>query len=257
MAGGILAGVIGPQLATLTADAWPPHTFAVTYLASASVALIAGVILQRVRFRPVPTAERTQGRPLGQILRQPRLQVAMLCGAVSYMLMNFMMTSAPLAMNLCGIPGSASNTGLQWHIMAMYAPSFFTGGLIARFGPAKMVFAGLTLITAAAGVGLSGQDIAHFWTALILLGVGWNFGFLGASAMVLECHSSSERTTVQSANDLVVFGSMVVGSFLSGDLLTSYGWEMVCLVMLPLLAIAIVVVVVAPQPKKVSMRAGS
>lgn len=238
MTGGIIAGVLGPQLATLTMNMWPPHLFAATYIAAAVVSALAGVILQGVKFPPMAVQDMSGGRPLGELLRQPRLITAMLCGAVSYMLMNFMMTSAPLAMDLCGIPASASNTGIQWHIIAMYGPSFFTGNIIARHGPGRIVVAGLLLIAAAAGVGLSGNDVAHFWIALILLGVGWNFGFLGASAMVLECHAPSERTRVQSANDFVVFGLMVIGSFLSGDLLTNHGWEMVCLVMFPPIAIA-------------------
>src|SRR5581483_11807585 len=149
------------------------------------------------------------------------------------------MTSAPLAMKLCGLPLTASNLGLQWHVVSMYGPSFFTGRLISRFGAPVIVTSGLLLIAAAAGVGLTGIDVPHFWLALILLGVGWNFGFVGASALVLECHRPEERARVQSFNDFCVFGTMTFGSFLSGSLLTSYGWSVVLGVSFVPLAVAV------------------
>jgi MFS family permease len=166
-----------------------------------------------------------RGRPLGRIVRQPRFVTAVICGAVSYLLMNFLMTAAPLAMAMCGLSQDSSNLGIQWHVIAMYGPSFFTGKLIARFGALRVVAAGFALTALSAVVGLTGLDVAHFWATLILLGLGWNFGFVGASALVLECHRPEERARVQSVNDFVVFGTMVIGSFLSGSLLTSYGWS--------------------------------
>ena len=227
MAGGVFAGVIGPQLVTHTMDLWPPFLFAATYLGQAAVALLCGLVLLGVRL-PMPTkAELAGGRPLGEIIRQSRFLVAVTCGVVSYLLMNFLMTAAPLAMRLCGLSQESANLGLQWHIIAMYGPGFFTGSLIARFGAARVVAAGLALTGAAAAVGLGGQDVWHFWATLILLGLGWNFGFTGASAMVLDCHRPEERTRVQSLNDFVVFGTMAVGSFLSGGLLTAHGWDTV------------------------------
>lgn len=227
MAGGVVAGIVGPQLVTHTMYLWPPHLFAATYLAQAAVAALSAVVLFGVCL-PMPTAaEVAGGRPVAVILRQPRFVTAVICGVVSYLLMNFLMTAAPLAMRLCGLPQESANLGLQWHVIAMYAPSFFTGRLITRFGAPRMVTAGLALIAAASAVGLAGQDVAHFWMSLILLGVGWNFGFLGASALVMECHRPEEKTRVQSLNDFIVFGTMAFGSFASGGLLTSYGWESV------------------------------
>lgn len=164
--------------------------------------------------------------------------MAVICGVVSYTLMNFLMTAAPLAMHLCGHPQESANLGLQWHVIAMYAPSFFTGNLIARFGAMRMAAAGLLLTGLAAAVGLAGVDVMHFWWALILLGVGWNFGFLGASAMVLECHRSEEKTRVQSLNDFIVFGLMALGSFTSGGVLSAYGWSTVLWVSFVPLALA-------------------
>lgn len=225
MAGGVFAGVIGPQLVTHTMYLWMPYMFAATFLAQAAVAALSAVILAGIRL-PMPTAEeRSGGRPLALIIRQPRFLIAVTCGVVSYLLMNFLMTAAPLAMQLCGLSQESANLGLQWHVIAMYAPSFFTGSLIARFGAPAVVAAGLALIGASAAVGLTGLEVTQFWLALILLGVGWNFGFVGASALVLECHRPEEKTRVQSLNDFIVFGTMAFGSFLSGGLLTAYGWN--------------------------------
>ncbi|PWC84399.1 MFS transporter [Azospirillum sp. TSH100] len=244
MAGGVVAGIVGPQLVTHTMNLWPPYLFAATYLAQAAVAALSALVLMGVRL-PKPTeAEVAGGRPLGAILRQPRFITAVICGVVSYLLMNFLMTAAPLAMRLCGLPQESANLGLQWHVIAMYGPSFFTGRLITRFGAPRIVAIGLALIAAASAAGLAGQEVAHFWVSLILLGVGWNFGFLGASALVLDCHRPEEKTRVQSLNDFLVFGTMAFGSFASGSLLTSYGWDTVLRLSFVPLVLAIAALVV-------------
>ncbi|CAO3400008.1 MFS transporter [Azospirillum palustre] len=244
MAGGVVAGIVGPQLVTHTMNLWPPHLFAATYLAQAAVAALSALVLLGVRLPKPTVSELAGGRPLSVILRQPRFVTAVICGVVSYLLMNFIMTAAPLAMRLCGLPQESSNLGLQWHVIAMYAPSFFTGRLIGRFGAPRIVAAGLALIAASSAVGLAGQDIAHFWIGLILLGVGWNFGFLGASALVLDCHRPEEKTRVQSLNDFIVFGTMACGSFASGSLLTSYGWDAVLSISFVPLALATAALIV-------------
>jgi MFS family permease len=238
MAGGVFAGVLGPQLVTFTMNLWQPYLFAATFLAQAGVALVSAFVLWGVRLPRPAAAETAAGRSLGEIARQPRFVAAVVCGAVSYMLMTLLMTSEPLAMKFCGLSQETANLGLQWHVIAMYGPSFFTGRLIARFGAPRVVTTGLLLIAGAAGAGLAGTDIAHFWLSMILLGTGWNFGFLGASALVLECHRPEERTRVQALNDFLVFGAMVVASFASGGLLTGYGWAMVCWIAFPPLLIA-------------------
>jgi MFS family permease len=238
MAGGVFAGVLGPQLVTFTMNLWQPYLFAATFLAQAGVALLSAFVLLGVRLPRPSAADTTGGRPLSEIARQPRFIAAVICGAVSYMLMTLLMTSAPLAMKFCGLSQETANLGLQWHVIAMYAPSFFAGRLIARFGAPRIVTTGLLMTASAAAAGLAGAHTAHFWLMLILLGAGWNFGFLGASALVLECHRPEERARVQSLNDFIVFGTMVVSSFASGGLLTSYGWEMVCWITLPPLLIA-------------------
>jgi MFS family permease len=219
--------------------------FAATFLVQAAVAAVSALILLGVKL-PMPTAgEAAGGRPLGVIARQPRFIAAVIAGAVSYMLMNFLMTAAPLAMHLCGHPQTAANLGLQWHVIAMYAPSFFTGHLIARYGATRVSTVGLALMGLSAVVGLAGIDVMHFWATLILLGLGWNFGFLGASALVLECHRPEEKTRVQSLNDFIVFGLMAIGSFSSGGLLSAYGWNSVLWVSFVPLALAVVAIVVA------------
>ena len=248
LAGGVFAGVLGPQLVTATMNQWPPHAYAATYLCAAAVSVLSALVLRGVRFAGGPATPAAVGatlsappatsRPIRDVVRQPRFVVAMLCGVVSYMLMNFMMTSAPLAMELCGLPREHSNYGIELHVVAMYLPSFFTGRLMARFGETPIVLAGLALTAAAALVGMSGQTLAHFWWALALLGVGWNFGFLGASAMVLQCHTPQEGPRVQSINDFVVFGTMVIGSFASGSLLSAYGWSTVAALTLPPVVVA-------------------
>lgn len=253
MAGGVAAGIVGPQLVNGTMNLWPPHMFAATFLAQAAVAAISAFILIGVRL-PAPTAaEVAGGRPLSEIALQPRFIAAVIAGAVSYMLMNFLMTAAPLAMHICGHSQESANLGLQWHVIAMYAPSFFTGRLISRFGAGRVATMGLMLIGVAAAVGLGGIDVAHFWWSLVLLGVGWNFGFLGASALVLECHRPEERTRVQSLNDFIVFGLMAIGSFSSGGLLSAFGWNTVLWVSFIPLALSVAALGVAMRRKRAEM----
>jgi len=239
MAGGIAAGVIGPQLVTHTMALWPPYTFAATYLGQAALAALCALVLAGVRL-PVPrAAEAGRGRPLARIAAQPRFVAAVMAGVVSYLIMNMIMTSAPLAMRLCGLSQESANLGLQWHVIAMYLPSFLTGRIIVRFGAPRVVVAGLALTAGAAATGLAGIDVAHFWGTLVLLGLGWNLAFIGASTMVVETHRPEERTRVQSLNDFLVFGLMVVGSFASGGLLNAYGWNVVLWITLPPLLVAL------------------
>ncbi|WP_316162313.1 MFS transporter [Bradyrhizobium sp. SZCCHNRI20481] len=233
MAGGIFAGLLGPQLVQWTMDVWQPYLFAFSYLIQAAVALVAMGIVAGVDLPKPVAADLHGGRPLGEIVRQPRFIAAALCGTIAYPVMNLVMTSAPLAMQMCGLTVSDSNFGLQWHIVAMYGPSFFTGSLIARFGAPVIVAVGLALEAVAAVIGLSGLTAMHFWATLVALGVGWNFGFVGASALVLETHTSAERNKVQAFNDFLIFGLMALGSFSSGQLLANFGWSAVNLVVFP------------------------
>ena len=245
MAGGVFAGVLGPQLVQWTMDIWPPYLFAFSFVVQAVVAVVAMAVLSGVDAPKPAPSDLHGGRPLSEIARQPRFIAAALCGAISYPMMNLVMTSAPLAMKICGLSVSDSNFGIQWHIVAMYGPSFFTGSLIARFGAPRIVATGLVLEASAAAVGLSGITALHFWATLIILGLGWNLSFVGASALVLETHRPQERNKVQAFNDFLVFGMMAVGSFSSGQLLANYGWSAVNMVVFPpvLLGIAVLMLV--------------
>lgn len=250
LAGGVFAGVLGPQLVEWTMHIWPPYLFAFSYLMQAAVALVAMAVLAGVDAPKPAPSDLHGGRPLWQIARQPRFVAAAICGAIAYPMMNLVMTAAPLAMKMCGLPLSASNFGIQWHIIAMYAPSFITGTLIARFGAPTVVALGLTLEAIAATIGLTGITTMHFWATLIVLGMGWNFGFIGASALVLETHRPQERNKVQAFNDFLVFGMMAIGSFLSGQLLAHFGWSAVNMVVYPPVVLGLIVLVLASFAKR-------
>jgi MFS family permease len=250
MAGGVFAGVLGPQLVQWTMDIWPPYLFAFSFVVQAVVALIAMAVLAGVDAPKPAPSDLHRGRPLFEIARQPRFIAAALCGVIAYPMMNLVMTSAPLAMKMCGLSISDSNFGIQWHIVAMYGPSFFTGSLIARFGAPRVVAAGLLLEAAGAAIGLSGTTAIHFWSTLIVLGIGWNLAFVGASALVLETHRPQERNKVQAFNDFLVFGTMAVGSFSSGQLLANYGWSAVNLVVFPPVVLGLAVLAVASLAKR-------
>jgi MFS family permease len=250
MVGGVFAGVVGPQLVQWTMDIWPPYLFAFSFLVQAMVALVAMAVLSGVDAPKPAPSDLHGGRPLFEIARQPRFIAAVLCGAISYPMMNLVMTSAPLAMKMCGLSVSDSNFGIQWHIVAMYGPSFFTGSLIVRFGAPRIVALGLSLEAVGAMIGLSGITALHFWATLIVLGVGWNFSFVGASALVLETHRSAERNKVQAFNDFLIFGMMAVGSFSSGQLLANYGWSAVNMVVFPPVLLGLAVLTVASFAKR-------
>jgi MFS family permease len=230
LAGGVLAGFIGSGTVIFTKDWWMPHLFAATFIAQAGLAALAGLVLTQLKSPPpLPRAERNlnQGRPLSEIARQPLFAVAVACGVVSYVMMNMVMTSAPIAMVGCGHSVTDSTLGIQWHVFGMYAPSFITGHLIMRFGLFRIIGLGLGLLLVSAVISLSGETVAHFWIGLALLGVGWNFAFIGATTLVTHCHRPEERTKVQSLNDFLIFGTMALGSFGSGKMLATFGWSFV------------------------------
>ncbi len=234
MAGGLAAGVIGPQTVIWTRDLFPAALFAGSFLGQAALALVSIAVVAFLRPARLIVASRSGGRPLGEIVRQPRFLVAATAGLVSYGLMSFMMTAAPIAMVVgCGHTVGEAALGIQWHVLAMFGPSFLTGRLIDRYGKERVTAAGLLLIAAAAAIGLSGITVAHFWAALIVLGVGWNFAFIGATALVTDCYRPEERAKVQAANDFLVFGSVAVASFSSGQLFNAGGWETVNWLVLP------------------------
>jgi MFS family permease len=239
LGGGIFAAVIGPQLVILTKDVWPAYLFAATYLAQSACALLAAAVLMVLRIpRPHVSHSFADGRPLVAIVAQPKFIIAVVCGLSSYTMMNMVMTSAPLAMVMCNHSVGEAALGIQWHVLGMYAPSFITGSLILRFGVQPIMAVGLALIVVAASIGLVGTAIWNFWLGLALLGIGWNFAFIGATTLVTECHDPHERNKVQAFNDFLVFGSMAIGSFSSGALLARYGWNAVNETVYPVIFVA-------------------
>ena len=246
MGAGLASAVIGPQLVKLTADALAPVPFAGAYAAAVLLNVVGVfVFIWLDSPRPAPPApDSPRARSRRELLRSPRIVVAMICAMVSYALMNLVMTSTPLAMVGCGFGTGQAADVVMWHVVAMFGPSFFTGHLIARFGATRVVATGLVILAAAGVVGLSGVTLGHFTLALVLLGLGWNFGFIGATAMLAAAHAPEERGRVQGMNDFAVFGLVAVASLASGGLMNCSGgdavegWTAVNLAMVPLLALA-------------------
>ncbi len=242
MVGGLAGAVIGPQLVIWTRDAIGGTPFAGSFVSQAILPLIAVPILMQLRAPPIGDtgADRGGGRSLGQILTAPRYVLAVSAGVVSYAMMALLMTGAPLAMVDHGHSVGSAALGIQWHLLAMFGPSFVTGRLMARFGKERVTAVGLALIAVAAAIGLSGVAVAHFWATLIVLGIGWNFSFIGATAMVTDCHTPEERAKAQGANDFLVFGATAGVSFLAGAVLNSGGWTMLNWMIFPPIALILV-----------------
>ena len=227
LAGGLLGGIVGPNLAAWT-RALLPTPFVGAYLALALVALLAMGVLALIEFPAVqaPAAHAPQGRPLGQIMRQPVFVVATLGAAMSYGVMNLLMAATPLAMQVCGFEFGATAMVLQWHVIGMYAPGFVTGSLIKRFGVLPVMGAGVVLNLACVGIALSGVELMHFVSALLLLGVGWNFLFTGSTTLALAAYRPEEKDRAQAAINFCVFATMSLTSFASGALVTTQGWAL-------------------------------
>ena len=237
LAGGLVGGVLGPTTSRLTVDLLPQR-FLAAYLALIVFALVTMALLRFIRIPEPSTAEQqATGRPLSTIARQPKFLVAVAGAALGYGVMNFLMTSTPLAMRICGHPYGAAAFVISSHVVGMYLPSFFTGGLIRRFGALRVMFAGALLNAICVGVALSGVAIAQFWFALVLLGVGWNFLFVGATTLLTTTYRPEERAKAQGANDSAIFAMMALSSFSSGMIVTNLGWNSVNYAALPLVAI--------------------
>ncbi|MBP8931417.1 MAG: MFS transporter [Paracoccus sp.] len=245
MAGGLAAAITGPALVRLTSEV-TAIPFLATYAAIIGLNLLGPVLFAFLDIPrpPAPAAGAASGRPLGELIRVPQIAVAMICGMVSYALMNLVMTSAPLAVVGCGFQTADAASIVAGHVLAMYMPSFFTGHLIARFGARQIVMIGLLILAAAGAVALSGVELGHFYVTLILLGLGWNFGYIGATAMLTRAYRPEERETVQGLNDAVVFSGVFLASLSSGGLMNCMGgsaqagWNAVNLAMLPFLVLA-------------------
>jgi MFS family permease len=238
MAGGLVGGFIGPEVSKITIDlAEPP------FLASYLSLLVYGVAaMAMVSLLQVPTTEdaatHEPARPMREIARQPRFMVAVIVGAIGYAVMNFLMTATPLAMRFCGHPYASSAGVIAAHVVAMFAPSFFTGALIQRFGVERVMAAGVAAQIACVAVALSGEAVVNFWWALVLLGLGWNFMYVGGTTLLTETYRPAEKAKAQGFNEIAVFAVQALSAFSAGVIVNAAGWSIVNYIALPLIAIA-------------------
>ena len=242
MLGGIAAGFIGPAIAAEGKDYIENAQFAGSYLSIILLYFFIVIILMRIRL-PQPSVEEQTGdtRPLKVIFMQPKFIVSVLSAMIGYGVMAMIMTATPLAMTKgSGYPFSDAAFIIQWHALGMFAPSFITGSLIKRFGAVQIIFTGIFLNFICIAINISGTEIINYWSALVLLGVGWNFMFVAGTTMVTETYQPAEKAIVQGVNDFLVFGTAALCSLLSGVLQTSFGWETVNLSAIPLLLIVLV-----------------
>lgn len=240
LAGGVVAAVMGGELAKLSVDWFEPLLYAGCYAAIVLLGLAVLIILQGVRI-PTLTAEqrRTSGRPLLTIARQPVFIVAVAASALSYAAMIMIMTATPLAMQACGFEFHDTATVIQWHVLAMYLPSFFTGSLIARFGVLRIIAVGGILVSASLATNISGIAFLNFWGGLVLMGLGWNFMFVGGSTLLTKAYTVEERAKVQGINDFIVFSTTAAAAFSSGALQGEFGWSAVNTGAIPAMCIAL------------------
>jgi predicted MFS family arabinose efflux permease len=243
LTGGVVAAVLGTIISSSMAEFFKEAMFAGSYLAVIFLAALNFAVIFLMRL-PLPTAAETAGpqRSWAELLRQPRMIVAMASAMIGYALMNLMMTAAPVAMIGCGFTQKDASWVIQWHVLAMFVPSFFTGQLIRRFGVERITFLGMVILIAAGFVGLLGLAFEHFAVALILLGLGWNFAFIGGTTMLTDCYRPSERGKVQAANDFGISALMAVASLSSGSLLANFGWSAVSYAIFPAAALALALI---------------
>jgi MFS family permease len=256
LAGGLVGGIIGPTTSRLTIDLLPT-TYVAAYLSLIVFMSIAVLVLRWLDIPPPAEAGgKDSGRPLAEIIVRPAFIVAVLGGAFSYGVMNLLMTATPLAMSVCGHPYSAAAAVISSHVIGMYAPSFVTGDLIRRFGAPNVMLAGVAINLLCIGIALAGIAFTHFWAALVLLGVGWNFLYIGATALLTETYRPAEKAKAQGANDFFIFLTMASSSFSSGVILERNGWQTLNYAAIPfVLAIAIAVVWLQTKRRRITAMA--
>ncbi len=239
LAGGVVAAIAGPELASQSKDWFAPVFFAGGYIAIAGLQVAALGLIRFIDIPPLNAQERAiSGRSILNIAREPEFIVAVIAGMIAYAAMNFVMTATPLAMAACGHSFTATKLTMQIHVLGMFVPSFFTGHLIKRFGLLQVMLTGTALIAACIGINATGVDELHFNLALLLLGVGWNFLYIGASTLLTEVPALSERNKVQAANDFLVFGLVSVSAWSSGAMHEWLGWQPANFIVLPLVVLA-------------------
>ena len=238
MTGGLLAAIFGPEIVKATREAFAPFLFLGTYLVLAVLPLVCMVLLGFTRIPP-PPPRAAVATPVLEIIARPAFVTAAVAGMVAYGTMNLLMTSTPVEMMLCGFGIGASATVIQIHAITMFGPGFFTGRLIGRYGARPVICAGAALNALCVAIGLQGESFGHFAVALGLLGLGWNFMFVGATTLLATAHRPEERVRAQAANDTIVFGTVACTAFLSGAVHNHAGWAVLNLATLPPIALAI------------------
>ena len=253
LAGGVIAAVVGPEVSRYSFDLFPDYIYLATYLLAASIQIINFTILIFIKIKKPEVTEK-KIRPLKDILMQKTLIIAILAAAVGYSLMSFIMTATPLQIvNICKLGNSASSTVIQWHIIAMFAPSFFTGSIISRFGNRKVMLVGIILYAFSVFFGILGDTVLNFWIALFLCGLGWNFLYVGGSDIIAKSALPEERAKVQGVTDFIIFVFVAMGSFLAGYLHSNLGWEiMLFYTIIPILLIFIGIIIIKPQNLKLN-----
>lgn len=239
VAGGVVAAFLGPQLGQWGRDWFISGPFVGSYLAQAVLSVVALGLLTQVRLKPVATAATGTARSVRELLSQPLLLTSILGAAVGYSVMIMVMTATPLAMLGCGLPGQSVTPVIQWHVVGMFAPSFFTGHLVKRFGAPRIMQTGFVLLLAHVAVALSGLEFLHFVSALVLLGVGWNFAFVGGTALLTQTYRPAEQLKVQAINEFLVFGLVATASLSAGWLYDRAGWAALNLAVVPFLLLAL------------------
>lgn len=252
MAGGIVAAVAGPELAKLSQDLWAPVLFAGCYVVIAILAALGAVAVAAIDIPHTRVIAGSGGRPMAEILRQPKLQLAFVAALIGYVTMNLLMTATPLAMLACGFAFADSAFVIQWHVLGMFLPSFWTGSLIARFGAERIISLGAALLLVCVGVNLSGVELSRFVAGLFLLGVGWNFMFIGGTSLLTACHRPEEKARVQGLNDLLMFTTVGGSATLAGLLHEAWGWAWMNVAAIPAVLVVLTLILLrgsgAPAP---------
>ena len=238
LAGGLVGGIVGPEVSKHTVDLLDTRYLGAYLSLIAFLVLVVGVLQLLEIPSPAGDDRKAPARPLKEIMVQPVFIVAAGGAAIGYGVMNLLMTATPLAMRLCGHPYSAAATVIGAHVVGMFGPSFFTGALIRRFGVLQVMAAGALLLYVVVAIALSGISVPHFWLALVLLGIGWNFLYIGGTALLTDACSPAERAKTQGANDSIIFLTMMVTSFGSGVLIDAKGWEVLNWLALPFITVA-------------------
>ena len=239
VAGGVVAAFLGPQLGQWGRDWFAGDHFVGSYLAQGALGLVAMALLSQVRLPPVAAAIEGDARPMREILTQPALRASVLGTAVGYAVMIMVMTATPLAMLGCGLPGTSVTPVIQWHVVGMFAPSFFTGNLVERHGAPLVMQIGFVLLLGHVAIVLLGIEFLHFMSGLILLGIGWNFAFIGGTALLTQSLRPAEQLKVQAINEFAVFGVVALASLSAGWLYDRFGWTALNLAVVPLLIVAL------------------